>query len=49
MPGIMSEGVNFENRQTTARQPRQRVWHRHRARLELNTGSALSMRNGSVS
>ncbi len=45
MPGIMTEGPNSENRQTTARH---RLWHRRKARLELNTGSALSMRTDSV-
>ena len=48
MPGIMSEGVNFENHQSSARRSQHRLWHRHRVSLGLNTSSALSRRNGSV-
>jgi len=46
MPGIMSEGANFENHQTTARQPPHRLWHRHRLRLASDKDSLLSRRIG---
>ena len=48
MPGIMSEGSNFENHQSSVQQSQHPLWHRHEVRIESNIGSVPSMRTDSV-
>jgi hypothetical protein len=48
MPGIMSEGANFENHQNFGRQLPRRVWRRHRVRLASDIDLILSMHSDSI-